>query len=140
MLKKLIGHATLAATLLAAPMASADTLNVSGSTTVAGAILLPMEEAIEAQSGVSLEIVANGSSRGIDDLVNGRAELAMISAPLDVTVEKIEGRTPGSLAGTSLQAHQISETRVAFVVHPSNPVTSMTLDQVTGILNGSVTN
>lgn len=140
MLGKLLSVSAILTSLVLATGAQASAVNVSGSTTVASAILLPMEAEIEAASGVELNIVANGSGRGVDDLVNGLSQIAMISAPLDVTIAKIEKKAPGSLAGLDLQGHQIGETRVAFVVHPSNPVTSMTLDDVAGVLTGQITN
>lgn len=141
MFTKVLGPLAIAAAVAVLPIgASASSLKVSGSTTVASAIMLPMEGQIEGDTGVALEVTANGSSRGIDDLINGRSQLAMISAPLEVTVAKIEKKSPGSLDGTDLQGHMVGETRVAFVVHPSNPVQSLTLVQVADVLSGSVTN
>ncbi|MEO0632877.1 MAG: substrate-binding domain-containing protein, partial [Pseudomonadota bacterium] len=140
MLKKLFSACAVLSTILFTTGAHAAALSVSGSTTVAGAILLPMQDEIESAAGVDLNIVANGSSRGMNDLANGRSQMAMISAPLDVTIAKIETKAPGSLAGMDLQGHQIGETRVSFVVHPSNSVTSMTLDDVAAVLSGQITN
>ena len=140
MLSRLLTAAAFAAVSLLAPAAQASSLKISGSTTVASAILLPMEQQIEDASGVDLDIIANGSSRGINDLINGQSALAMISAPLDVAIKKINKKAPGSLDGADLRGYQIGETRVAFVVHPSNPVGSMTLEQVAGILSGQLTN
>lgn len=139
---KLFRHflAAGAATVLIASTAAAIDLNVSGSTTVASAVMLPKEPQIEADAGLNIEIVANGSSRGIADLVNGDANVAMISAPLDVTIKKINKKDPSLLQGVDLVGHQIGETVVAFTVHPSNPVKSMTMEQVQGILSGSITN
>lgn len=129
------------AALVSMPVAALGAnIKVSGSTTVASAVMIPMEAEIESSSGVELDITANGSSRGIDDLVNGRSDLAMISAPLEVTVAKINKKSPGSLSGTDLNGHMIGETRVAFVVHPSNPVNRLTLTQVADILSGKITN
>ncbi len=139
----IIRNGVLAAAMAALMLpiaAGAATLTVSGSTTVASSVMMPKQGEIEAASGISLKIVANGSSRGIDDLVSGRSTLAMISAPLDVTVAGINSKTPGRLDGVDLRGHQIGETRVSFVVHPANPVTSLTLEQVAGILTGQVTN
>ncbi|MDJ0823135.1 MAG: substrate-binding domain-containing protein [Paracoccaceae bacterium] len=114
-------------------------VSISGSTTVASAIMDPHRAAIEEGSGLSLDVIANGSSRGINDLVEGRSELAMISAPLDVTIAKIEKKNPGSVADAGLMAHQVGETLVAFVVHPSNPVKSLSLAQIGAVLAGEIT-
>ena len=140
MIKNILGVAALVGLTALPGSGIAGQVQVSGSTTVASAILTPMESEIEASSGVDLAIVANGSSRGIDDLVSGRSNVAMISAPLDVTVAKINKKKPGSLDGKDLRAHQIGETRVAFVVHPGNPVKSLSLGQVSAILKGEIKN
>ena len=50
-------------------MAQAATVNVNGSTTVASNILTPHKAAIEKASGQSLNITANGTGRGIADLM-----------------------------------------------------------------------
>lgn len=120
--------------------AQAATIKVHGSTTVASNVMLPHKSEIEQSSGHSLTVVANGSSRGIVDLVSGKADMAMISAPLDSTAAKVGKKNPGLLDGVDLQGHQVGETRVAFIVNPANAVKELTLSQVADILTGKVTN
>lgn len=129
----------LAALAMALPVSASD-VSVSGSTTVASAIMQTHQSEIEARSGLTLNIVANGSSRGVADLVEGRSRIAMISAPLNVTIQKINRKTPDLLGGADLVGHEIGRTVVAFVTHPSNPVTSLTLAQVSAVLSGEITN
>jgi phosphate transport system substrate-binding protein len=126
--------------LILGPVAQADTVAIHGSTTVANAILLPHKADIENASGETLDIVGNGSGRGLSDLTAGKADIAMISAPLETEVAAANAKAPGSLALDKLVAHKIGEARVAFVVHPSNPVKELTLTQLTQILSGKVTN
>lgn len=126
--------------LALATSAVASGVSVSGSTTVASAIMQTHQAEIEERSGLSLEIVANGSSRGVVDLIEGRSAIAMISAPLDVTIQKIKKKSPDLLNDANLVGHEIGRTVVAFVTHPTNPVKSLTLAQVSAILSGSVTN
>ncbi len=115
-------------------------ISVHGSTTVASNIMLPHKSDIEKQSGQSLKVVANGSSRGILDLAAGNASMAMISAPLDTTVKKVNKKKPGATDGLNLMAHRVGTTRVAFVVHPSNPVKNLSLAQIADILSGKINN
>jgi phosphate transport system substrate-binding protein len=126
--------------VLLATVASAATLSVHGSTTVANSILTPKKAEIEQASGHMLDIVANGSGRGLADLVAGKADMAMISAPLTEEVIKINDKTPGAIDPATVQGTQIGEARVAFIVHPANVVKSLTLAQVTDILAGKITN
>jgi phosphate transport system substrate-binding protein len=119
--------------------AYAGTIAVHGSTTVASAVMTPHKAEIEQASGTTLDIVGNGSGRGLADLAAGKADIAMISAPLDAEVAASNSKTPGSLDASKLMAHQIGAANVAFVVHASNPVTALTIAQVTDILSGKVT-
>jgi len=64
----------------------------------------------------------------------------MISAPLQDEVKKLNEKTPGSVDGTRLKAHQIGESRVAFAVHPSNAVKSLTNAQLTDVFVGKIKN
>jgi phosphate transport system substrate-binding protein len=129
----------LAALLALGSIAQANTVSIHGSTTVSSAVLMPHKAEIEQTSGETLDIVANGSGRGLADLAAGHADMAMISAPLETEVAASNAKTPGSLDPARLVAHQIGEARVAFVVHPSNPVTELTLAQITAILSGKIT-
>ncbi len=113
---------------------------ITGSSTVANALMLPNEAAIEAQAGVGIQVVANGSGQGLADLLEGRSEMAMISAPLGVTLAKLAEKAPGLAEGADLVAHPMGEVLVAFSVHPSNPVETLTLAEIAGILAGETAN
>jgi phosphate transport system substrate-binding protein len=121
-------------------MAAAGPVSLHGSTTVNNAIMTPKKAEIEKASGQQLDVVGNGSGRGIADLVAGKAQIAMISAPLEDEVKKINEKTPGSVDGARLKAHQIGETRVAFAVHPSNTVKSLTNAQLADVFAGKIKN
>ncbi len=136
-----LGAALAAALSLGmAQQAPAGEVSVHGSTTVASNIMLPYKSDIEKQSGQALKVVANGSSRGILDLAAGSASMAMISAPLETTLKKVNRKKPGATAGMNLFAHRVGTTRVAFVVHPSNPVKSLTLAQIADLMSGKIKN
>jgi phosphate transport system substrate-binding protein len=128
------------ALLAPAGIAQADTVSLNGSTTVMNALIMPKKAQIEAASGQQLTVVGNGSQRGLADLVAGKAQIGMISAPLEEEVVKINAKQPGSLDPTKLTPHVVGETRVAFVVHPSNSVRSLTSAQLAGILGGTTRN
>ena len=118
--------------------AYAESLSIHGSTTVAGVVMMPHKEAIEKSSGLSLEIVANGSGNGVMDLVAGKAQIAMISAPLPEVVKGLKEKG-ANITEDGLVSEQIGLTRVAFITHPNNPVKSLTFAQLTDILTGKVT-
>jgi phosphate transport system substrate-binding protein len=119
--------------------AAADELTVQGSSTFERQILVPHRAAIEAASGHKLNIVSTKSSDGILSLFERRAHLAMISAPLEGEVSFLREAKP-SLPFERLRSFAISRTRVAFAIHPSNPVRSASIDQIRRVLLGEITN
>jgi phosphate transport system substrate-binding protein len=118
----------------------ADAISLHGSTTVINVIVAPHQADIEKLSGQQLDIVGNGSQRGIADLVSGKTQIAMISAPLETEIKKFEELQPGALGGRKLDAFDVGELRAAFVVHPSNPVKSLTDAQIADLLSGKIKN
>jgi len=123
----------------AAP-ACADTVAVHGSTTFVAALFDAHKADIEKESGLSLDVVGNGSGNGLADLAAGKADLAMISSNLDTIVAKLNAKTPGSVDGTALKAVEVSKTHIAFIVNPANPVKALTDAQLSAILTAKITN
>ena len=73
--------------------AKADTLIVQGSTTFARRLMERLEDKIEAETGHELTVIPNKSLPGLVGLIEGRAHMAMISAPLQEerdALQKIE--------------------------------------------------
>src|SRR5882724_6835653 len=119
--------------------AYAEPVSLNGSTTVMNTIVMPKKAEIEQLSGQTIAITGNGSGRGIVDLVGGKAQIAMISAPLEEEVKKLNEKQPGSVDAAKLKPHQIGEARVAFAVHPGNAVKTLTDAQIADVLAGKVT-
>jgi phosphate transport system substrate-binding protein len=132
----------LAAGILAAMtrVVFAEPVTLMGSTTVSNALIVPKKTEIEKLSGQELAIVANGSQRGIGGLLEGKAQIAMISAPVDEEIGKINAAKPGSVDPTKLHVYQVGEAPVAFAVHPSNPVKSLPNAKIAEILSGRISN
>jgi phosphate transport system substrate-binding protein len=119
--------------------ARAEDLVVQGSTTFARRLMEPHQAAIEAASGHNLKVIPNKSSKGLLALLEKQADLAMISAPLENELQLLRDSN-SNLPIDELRAFEISRTRVAVVVHASNSIRAMTLDEVQRILLGKVTN
>ena len=131
--------AAMVAIVASGPISDAKAdVSISGSTTVAGSVLVPYKDKIEEIAGMSIEINAIGSSRGIRALVQGKSDLGAISAPLASVVRKINKKKPGSVDGRSLIAHPIGSNSAAFIVNQSNPVKRLSLKQITDILAGRI--
>ena len=114
-------------------------MTIASSTTVANAVLLPYKARIEKLAGFELYIEPVGSGNSVLALAEGRSEIAAVSAPLIDVVARVNAQEPGSIDGRKLVQHDIGSTRVAFVVHPSNPVKDLSFEQMTDILAGRIT-
>lgn len=128
-----------AALVCVASATTAETLIVQGSTTFNRSFMEPQQAALEAASGHVLTVIPNKSLPGLMALMEGRAHLAMISAPLESEVKALQKLLPG-LAFEELQVHPILSAQVAVAVHPSNPVRKAKLDQIKDVLHGRITN
>lgn len=126
--------------LLPAQEALAKEFEVHGSSTALQALLSPNQDAIEQRAGHTLNLVSKASDSGVMDLVTGAADIAVISTPLDQVVAKLNKKRAGSVDAAKLTSHRIGSARVAFAVHPKNPIRELRLDQVVDILAGRVDN
>jgi phosphate transport system substrate-binding protein len=105
------------------------TIEVTGSTSVAPLMETLAEAYKSVVPSVTINVSGTGSSDGITGANTGVAELGMSSRNLR-----------SAELGYGLDADTIAIDAIAVVVHPDNPVSDLTLDQVNGIYTGSVTN
>jgi phosphate transport system substrate-binding protein len=117
----------------------ADALIIQGSTTFARRLMEPFQAAIEAASGQELTVIPNKSTPGLIALMEGRAHMAMISAPLQSEIGLLQKSMAG-LPYDRLRAFEISRTRVAITVHASNPLRKASRDSITRVLTGEINN
>lgn len=117
----------------------AGVLRIQGSTTFNARLIEPFRSELEKQSGVKFDVIANKSIWGLVALIEGRADLAMISSSLEGEMETL-ARTAGAEAAAGLQSVEIARSRVAFAVHPSNPVRQISHDRLRAILFGEIRN
>lgn len=80
--------------------------------TVAKTIVQPAQQTIEKKIGLPLKIVANGFGNGLQDLSAGRADVAMIAAPLEVEANIVNRQTPGALDPSSLKVFPVGRSAV----------------------------
>jgi len=117
----------------------ADLLTIQGSTTFNRRLMEPYQAEIELTTGHQLTVIPNKSTPGLIALLEGRAHMAMISAPLTTEIALLQKVMPG-LPFEKLRAHEIDRTRVSFAINPSNPVRTASLDQIADIMRGRINN
>jgi len=99
-------------------------------------LALAWAEAYQAENpDVRIAVTGGGSGTGIAGLANGAVDIANASRqmkPEEVEAAEANGITPVE--------HVVARDAIAVVVHPSNPVGRLTLQQLSGIFSGCVTN
>lgn len=135
----LIAPAVTLLTMIVCAHAHADTVKLCGSNTVQQQLILPHRDAVQKASGHTLEIVSNGTGKGLADLGNGKCDASMSSDFLEDAVKSAE-KAGKKLDPKTLVFHPIKTDEIVFVVHPSNSVSSLTWDQIRDIHTGKITN
>jgi phosphate transport system substrate-binding protein len=115
-------------------------MRVHGAVTVARLVIEPNKARLEQAVGEPLAMVVNGSGNGLKDLLAGKAEVAMIAAPLAIEDKILNTLEPGSLDASTLKVFPAGSTKLQFIVNPGNPVTTLTEAQVRDIFTGQVGN
>lgn len=81
------------------------------------------------------DIEASGSSEGIEDLLSGRADIAMASRPITAEELSIAQRT-----GMGLRETVVARMGIAVVVNRDNPVSSVTVEKLADVFSGEIRN
>jgi phosphate transport system substrate-binding protein len=136
---KLLHLIFVAVGLMATIPACAGPITLQGSTTLSSRLMIPYQHAIEELSGQKIVIIPNKSSLGLQALFEKSAQFAMISGPLAVEVRTLRDQFPDA-PFEKLLVFEVARTRMAFAVHPDNPVRSVTRDQLRRILLGAIQN
>lgn len=116
-------------------MEDARTIQNKGSDTMVN-LALAWAEAYTAQHPeVRIAVTGGGSGTGIAALINGTVDIANASRAM-----KPEERERARANGIEPVEHVVAADAIAVVVHPSNPVTGLTIDQLSDIFTGQITN
>ncbi|MCL1887575.1 MAG: phosphate ABC transporter substrate-binding protein [Kiritimatiellaeota bacterium] len=120
---------------LAAAGAFAGTLTVDGSTTVGPLVKALAEDFKKTSPAVEVTVSESGSGNGAKSLVNAMCDIAMLSRPLKDT--EFKAAVEKNILPT---AHVLAYDAIVLIVHPSNPVKNLTLDQARDIYSGKIAN
>jgi phosphate transport system substrate-binding protein len=139
-MKKILRPSTLALTLaLVAGSVAADTVKISGASTVFAVVVSPARAAVEKSTGHTLQVASSATGRGLVDLADGATDIAMVSEPMEIAGEaalaagkKIDVKT--------MQFFELKKDEIVFVVHPSNTVGKLSWEQLRDIHTGKIAN
>ena len=114
---------------------SVHTIENKGSDTLVNLALAWAEEYIELHPEMRISVTGGGSGTGIAAMINGTVDIANASRAMkaeEIAAAKENGITPVEFV--------VARDAIAVVVHPSNPVDKLTLQQISDIYTGKITN
>ncbi len=108
---------------------------IKGSTTVLPIAQAALEAYMKAHPGVDISLSGGGSGEGIKALIDKSADIATSSREIkDKEVELAKSR------GVNPVTHEVAIDALTPIVHPKNKVNGLTIDQLSQIYQGKITN
>jgi len=117
------------------PAAPQQNIKDIGSDTIVNLALAWAQAYGGVQPQVNVSVTGGGSGTGLAALINGTADLANASraiTPEEIAAAKANGITPVQ--------HIVARDAIAVLVNPSNPVTQLTLPQLSALYTGQLIN
>ena len=117
------------------PPGAAQTIENKGSDTLVNLALAWAEAYMGRHPEVRISVTGGGSGTGIAAMINGTVDIANASRemkPEEVAAAQGNGITPVKFV--------VARDAIAVVVHPSNPVDRLTLQQISAVYTGKITN
>jgi phosphate transport system substrate-binding protein len=114
---------------------TAKTIQNTGSDTLVNLALAWAERYMPAHPGVRIAVTGGGSGTGIAALINGTIDIANASRGMkqeEIDAAQKNGVTPVEFT--------VARDAIAIVVNPANPVNGLTLQQLSDIYQGKITN
>ncbi|MFZ1980564.1 MAG: PstS family phosphate ABC transporter substrate-binding protein [Smithella sp.] len=131
--KIIIGMALV--TFMGGLAAAADSIVIKGSTTVLPIAQAVLEAYMKANQGVQISLSGGGSGEGIKALIDQSTDIADSSR--EIKKEEIE---LAESKGVKPVAHVIAYDAIMPVVNPKNNVQGLSIDQLSQIYQGKITN
>jgi phosphate transport system substrate-binding protein len=117
------------------PSSASFVIQNKGSDTLVNLALAWAEDYMALNPRVHLSVTGGGTGTGIAAMINGTVDIANASramTPEEIAAAKANGFTPVEL--------EVARDAIAIVVHPGNPVKSLTLQQLSDIYTGRIKN
>jgi len=114
---------------------AAENVVIKGSTTVLPIAQAALEAYMKAHPGVNISLSGGGSGEGIKALIDKSADIATSSREIkDKEVELAKSR------GINPVAYTVAIDALTPIVHPKNKVNGLTIDQLSQMYQGKITN
>jgi phosphate transport system substrate-binding protein len=113
----------------------ANSIQIKGSDTIVNLSQAWAEEFMKENPDASIAVTGGGSGTGIAALINGTTDIANASRPI-----KKKESDDAQKGGYYPEEFKVAIDALAVIVNPANPVKKLTIDQLSGIFTGNITN
>jgi phosphate transport system substrate-binding protein len=110
-------------------------IQISGSDTMVNLALAWAERYQQEHPDVRISVTGGGSGSGISALINGTVDIANASRAI-----KEEELQKAQQAGYNPQQFVVARDAIAVIVNPQNPVSQLTMQQISAIYRGEINN
>lgn len=117
----------------------AETVKISGASTVFNVVVSPAKAAVEKSTGHTLQVISSATGKGLADLLDGASDIAMVSEPLEIAADAAAAAGK-KLDPKAVQFFELKKDEIVFVVHPSNSVGKLSWEQIRDIHTGKIGN
>ena len=121
--------------LMAGVVFAAEPIVIKGSTTVLPIAQGTLEAYMKKNPGVQISLSGGGSGEGIKALIDKTTDIATSSREI-----KKEEIALAETKGVKPVAHVVAKDALTPVVHPKNKVTNLSIDQLSQVYQGKITN
>lgn len=116
-------------------LTTSGSIKIIGSNTVTPLSAVWAEEFMAMSPGVVIAVSGPGSGAGIAALINGTTDICQASRKIKVTeIEQAHS------VGVDPFEIEVATDALSVIVHPSNPISELTIEQLSAIYTGNVTN
>ena len=120
-------------------IAALEVVRLHGASSVIEGLVQPHKATVEKATGLALAVEKSNAGKGLKDLVEGKCDASLASASIESTLAA--ARSAGlDRPAPDLRLHAVKTSEIVFVVHPSNPVKTLTWEQLKDIDTGKIVN
>ncbi|SDU14337.1 phosphate ABC transporter substrate-binding protein, PhoT family [Verrucomicrobium sp. GAS474] len=138
-LKSLVTATVLSCLALGGLHAQTAPVKLAGSVTLCAKVTAKKAE-LEAASGTTFDVIPNTTGKGVVDLVEGRADVALIGGAWEAVVADVNGKAPGKVDTATLNVAPLKPTSLVFITDAANPAKAITTQQAADLLTGKIAN
>lgn len=131
----LLAIAAVAVSMISGYAAEKGKVVIKGSTTVLPITMKGIESFKSVKPEISISVEGSGSGNGIKALLDGNCDIANSSREM-----KKEELEKAKASGLKIKEIAVSYDMIVPVVNPSNKVKNLTVEQLKGIFDGTITN